>query len=204
MRSTNRAPETLSNSYFTGSPPTGTSMMTLMLSGGSLPTGMRSMFMMGRAYTRVDSLSHPKPDLCPGEARSVARPAGPFRPTVRPSPDHGHATTMPSPRARNALRGAAYEQGPAADQRHPGYLGRGSRPFPQGGGDVRPRAPALCVPARRDPGLRGDRGLRPLDRRDHRCCFQGNVHLPGPGRGFAHAPPRIHPPPLPPPSPPRL
>src|SRR5690348_1481407 len=46
MRSTNSAPDFLSNSYFTGSPPTGTSMTTLMLPGGSSPTGMRSMFMV--------------------------------------------------------------------------------------------------------------------------------------------------------------
>src|SRR5438046_6261041 len=44
MRSTNRAPDFLSNSYFTGSPPTGTSMITLTLFGGSSPIGMRSMF----------------------------------------------------------------------------------------------------------------------------------------------------------------
>jgi hypothetical protein len=31
----------LSNSYFTGSPPTGTSMITLTLFGGSSPTGIQ-------------------------------------------------------------------------------------------------------------------------------------------------------------------
>src|SRR3546814_10716695 len=45
MRSTNSAPLALSNSYLTGSPPIGTSMMTLRLSGGLSPMGMRSMFM---------------------------------------------------------------------------------------------------------------------------------------------------------------
>src|SRR5215217_5486961 len=45
MRSTNKAPDFLSNSYFTGSPPTGTSMMTLMFSGGLSPVGIRLMFM---------------------------------------------------------------------------------------------------------------------------------------------------------------
>src|SRR5690242_14853941 len=44
MRSTNNAPDFLSNSYFTGSPPTGTSMTTLTLFGGSSPMGMRSRF----------------------------------------------------------------------------------------------------------------------------------------------------------------
>src|SRR3954452_7527034 len=44
MRSTNKAPDFLSNSYFTGSPPTGTSMTTLIFSGGLSPVGMRSMF----------------------------------------------------------------------------------------------------------------------------------------------------------------
>jgi len=47
MRSTNSAPLALSNSYFTGSPPTGTSMITLRLSGGSSPIGIRSMFIRG-------------------------------------------------------------------------------------------------------------------------------------------------------------
>src|SRR3546814_1085483 len=42
MRSTNSAPDFLSNSYFTGSPPTGTSMMTLRLSGGLSPIGTMS------------------------------------------------------------------------------------------------------------------------------------------------------------------
>jgi hypothetical protein len=45
MRSTNSAPDSLSNSYLTGSPPSGTSMTTLRLSGGLAPVGMRSMFM---------------------------------------------------------------------------------------------------------------------------------------------------------------
>src|SRR5881275_1033901 len=44
MRSTNKAPDFLSNSYFTGSPPTGTSITTLIFSGGLSPVGMRSMF----------------------------------------------------------------------------------------------------------------------------------------------------------------
>src|SRR6478609_6714590 len=112
MRSTNRAPDFLSNSYFTGSPPSGTSMTMLIDSGGSSPTGMRSMFMMAAALTPAPSV-----------AQSF-------------------------PRAAKVLRAAAYEQGSAADQGHPGYLGRGIGPFPQGRGDVRPRAPALCIPAR--------------------------------------------------------
>ena len=49
MRSTKIAPDTLSNSYLTGSPPIGTSMSTLMLCGGLEPAGIRSMFMMARA-----------------------------------------------------------------------------------------------------------------------------------------------------------
>src|ERR1051326_2659690 len=51
MRSTKIAPDFLSNSYFTGSPPTGTSMITLTRAGGSSPSGIRSMFMMGRPLT---------------------------------------------------------------------------------------------------------------------------------------------------------
>src|SRR3546814_3267826 len=54
MRSTQRAPDFLSNSYLTGSPPTGTSMMTLTLSGGLSPMGIRSMFIMGRPYSPDD------------------------------------------------------------------------------------------------------------------------------------------------------
>src|SRR5687768_3307917 len=42
MRSTNSAPLALSNSYFTGSPPVGTSMMTLRVCGGFSPTGIKS------------------------------------------------------------------------------------------------------------------------------------------------------------------
>ena len=38
------SPDVLSNSYFTGSPPTGTSMTTFRLSGGLSPTGIKSMF----------------------------------------------------------------------------------------------------------------------------------------------------------------
>src|SRR6476469_7495280 len=45
MRSTNSAPDCLSNSYFTGSPPVGTSMITLRLSGGLSPVGIYSMRM---------------------------------------------------------------------------------------------------------------------------------------------------------------
>src|SRR6478735_1327500 len=51
MRSTNSAPLALSNSYFTGSPPTGTSMTTLRLSGGLSPAGIRSIS-MARALDR--------------------------------------------------------------------------------------------------------------------------------------------------------
>ena len=42
------SPDGLSNSYFTGSPPVGTSMMTLRLSGGLSPTGIDSMRMDAR------------------------------------------------------------------------------------------------------------------------------------------------------------
>src|SRR4051812_2834097 len=45
MRSTNSAPDFLSNSYFTGSPPTGTSITTFRLSGGLSPTGIKSIRM---------------------------------------------------------------------------------------------------------------------------------------------------------------
>src|SRR5690606_41510210 len=48
MRSTNSAPLALSNSYLTGSPPVGTSMMTFRLSGGLSPTGMCSICMDAR------------------------------------------------------------------------------------------------------------------------------------------------------------
>src|SRR6478609_8964617 len=51
MRSTTSAPLALSNSYFTGSPPTGTSMTTLRLSGGLSPAGIRSIS-MARALDR--------------------------------------------------------------------------------------------------------------------------------------------------------
>src|SRR3990167_309905 len=57
MRSTNSAPLALSNSYFTGSPPVGTSMITLRLSGGLSPTGILSIC-MARAFRR--SLAAPQ------------------------------------------------------------------------------------------------------------------------------------------------
>src|ERR1700753_1030482 len=46
-RSTTSAPEALSSSYLMGSPPIGTSMMTLTSSGTFLPTGIWSMRMAG-------------------------------------------------------------------------------------------------------------------------------------------------------------
>src|SRR5207245_1710515 len=90
MRSTNRAPDFLSNSYLTGSPPTGTSMMTLRLSGGLSPAGMRSMFMMGRAY---------RPDGRPREEDSGCA----ARVSRRGPPATGPATT-PVPAARTPVR----------------------------------------------------------------------------------------------------
>jgi histidyl-tRNA synthetase len=43
----------------------------------------------------------------------------------------------------------------------------------------------------RDPGVRGDGGVRPLDRRDQRHRLQGDVHLPGQGRRQRHAAPEF-------------
>ena len=42
------------------------------------------------------------------------------------------------------------------------------------------------------PVFESDRGVRPLDRRDHRHRLQGDVHLRGPRRRHPHLAPRIH------------
>ena len=46
-------------------------------------------------------------------------------------------------------------------------------------GGVRSRPPPVRLQAGRSAGDRADRGVRPLDRRDHRCRLQGNVHVRG-------------------------
>src|SRR5689334_18299992 len=94
MRSTNRAPETLSNSYFTGSPPTGTSMMTLMDSGGSSPTGMRSMFMMGRALTPALRFAQSFPHG-PKVLRGAAYEQGSAEGPGHPGHDRRRGRTLP-------------------------------------------------------------------------------------------------------------
>src|ERR1043165_7517961 len=56
-RSTNNVPTSLSISYLIGSPPTGTSMMTLTSSGGLLPMGIASMRMTnGPLFGCTDSV----------------------------------------------------------------------------------------------------------------------------------------------------
>src|SRR5438309_5514626 len=75
MRSTNKAPETLSNSYFTGSPPTGTSMMTLMFSGGLSPVGMRLMFMTAHLKGQIAGCSDSAQPYRQGTQRRFVRGA---------------------------------------------------------------------------------------------------------------------------------
>src|SRR5580765_2742791 len=57
-RSTKRVPASLSISYLIGSPPTGTSMMTLTSCGGFLPIEMASMRMEGSAVARLVQSSY--------------------------------------------------------------------------------------------------------------------------------------------------
>src|SRR5690349_8824673 len=83
MRSTKIAPDFLSNSYFTGSPPSGTSMITLIRSGGASPTGMRSMFMMAAALTpqHLRRQSFPRgPKVLRGAAYEQGSAEGPGHP----------------------------------------------------------------------------------------------------------------------------
>src|SRR5258707_15196798 len=56
-RSTIRAPDSLSNSYLTGSPPCGISITTLMSKGGSLPIAILSMFIAASASSSVRMLA---------------------------------------------------------------------------------------------------------------------------------------------------
>src|SRR5690349_15723613 len=64
IRSTNKAPLALSNSYFTGSPPIGTSMSTLTLCGGLAPAGIRSIFMMAGALVTRGRDGYPQCGFC--------------------------------------------------------------------------------------------------------------------------------------------
>src|SRR6202020_217772 len=57
-RSTTSVPASLSISYLIGSPPTGTSTMTLTSRGGSIPIEMASMRMDGSAVARLAQLSY--------------------------------------------------------------------------------------------------------------------------------------------------
>src|SRR6516165_6645374 len=83
-RSTTSVPASLSISYLIGSPPTGTSMMTLTSRGGSIPIETASMRMDGSAGARVElvlklSANRARQRLVrPGEGDFVER----FRPEL--------------------------------------------------------------------------------------------------------------------------
>src|SRR5690606_3487766 len=117
MRSTNSAPLSLWNSYFTGSPPVGTSMMTLRLSGGLSPTGMYSIRMDAR-FRKVER--HP--------SRVFARPLGHARGDgerrIAGSPELGHRKRHEAARAPAGRRTPREKE--RKDARRPGHRVRPS------------------------------------------------------------------------------
>src|ERR1700740_963484 len=123
MRSTNSAPDALSNSYFTGSPPTGTSMMTFRLSGGVSPVGIRSI-----------SMARPSPRPCcaataPLRNSAPLRQKNSARATQHVDRESDHADVENE-------GGEAVQQRDLADRRRADLHVRGLEGHAQGEGEI--------------------------------------------------------------------
>src|SRR3546814_53858 len=152
-------------------------MMTLRLSGGLSPMGMRSMFMdvthlewTGRINARYLSLHRKMERLqIPKYGRKASR------------------VDKAALKARHVIDTKA-----PAHSRHAGHDRRNRRPLRSCGRGVRAGAAALRLSAGAGAGVRGDKRVLALAWRNHRCRGEGDVHLRRSRRGFADPAAGVH------------